>query len=95
MHEKHKEEGETEKAQAFEVQNWLRAAEQRTQEFQQNGPRSPATWVLSNPHSNFNRDLLQGGEANGQPLYIARAPHKVSQYAVISSSMDAHCLCLL
>ena len=69
---------EEEKAQAFELQNWLRSAQQRTEEFLRNGPRAPTTWVLANPHAPYERDLLQGGEGQGGRYFIARAPHKVS-----------------
>lgn len=80
MHEKHKKGGEEEKAQAFEVQNWMRASQQRTEEFLKSGPRSPATWVLANPHMGFMHDALQGGESNGVSWFIARAPHAVSHH---------------
>lgn len=83
MHEKHKKGGEEEKAQAFEVQNWMRASQQRTEEFLKSGPRSPATWVLANPHMGFMHDALQGGESNGVPWFIARAPHAVSHHAYL------------
>lgn len=44
-HEKHKKSGEEEKAQAWDIQNWMLAARQRTDDFLRSGPRSPATWV--------------------------------------------------
>ncbi|EJD03147.1 uncharacterized protein FOMMEDRAFT_168195 [Fomitiporia mediterranea MF3/22] len=76
-HEKHKKGGEEEKAQAWELQNWMVAARQRTEEFLRQGPRTPVTWVYSEylDRPELRNNLLLGGEENGQPWYIARAPH--------------------
>ena len=79
-HEKHKENEEGEKAQAWDIQNWIVAARERTKEFLNTGPRGPVTWVFSEFFTDdpqLRNDLYQAGEENGQPLFICRAPHKV------------------
>jgi len=74
-HEKHKKEGEEEKAQAFELQNWLMAARQRTEQFRQYGPRGPTTWILSEQDSGYTPDMIPAGDSHENQWYIARAPH--------------------
>ncbi|KAI0697273.1 carbohydrate-binding module family 12 protein [Cytidiella melzeri] len=68
-HEKNEEE---KKAHAWGLQAWLKDAQARTQDFHQNGPRGPATWVLVQG-KNFPQRPLPGGEENGQTLFISRA----------------------
>lgn len=84
-HEKHKKGGEEEKAQAWELQNWMVAARQRTEEFLQSGPRAPVTWVYSEylDRPEIRNSLILGGEQDGQTWYIARAPHIVSDSLIV------------
>ncbi|THH08084.1 hypothetical protein EW145_g2940 [Phellinidium pouzarii] len=76
-HEKHKKEGEESKAQAWELQNWMVAARQRTEQFLNEGPRAPVTWVYSEflDMPALRDNLVLGGEEHGHTWYIARAPH--------------------
>ncbi|KAH8119197.1 hypothetical protein DFH11DRAFT_1722744 [Phellopilus nigrolimitatus] len=77
-HGKHKKGGEEEKAQAFELQNWMVAARQRTDDYLRSGPRSPTTWIYSeylSDNPGLRNSLLPGGEEHGKTWYIARAPH--------------------
>ncbi|KLO09236.1 hypothetical protein SCHPADRAFT_858091 [Schizopora paradoxa] len=79
VHEKHKKEKEEEqRAQAWELQNWVVAARQRTQEFFRNGPRAPTTWIFSEAlaqHKDLERDFIPAGKEDGAVLYVVRAPH--------------------
>ncbi|ETW80945.1 carbohydrate-binding module family 12 protein [Heterobasidion irregulare TC 32-1] len=68
-HEKNEEE---KKALTWELQNWLRDAQTRTDDFRAHGPRGPTTWVLTEGH-NIPDGAIVGGTDNGSPLYIARA----------------------
>ncbi|THH20807.1 hypothetical protein EW146_g637 [Bondarzewia mesenterica] len=68
-HEKSEEE---KKALTWDLQSWLRDAQQRTDAFRQHGPRGPTTWVLTEGN-NIPQGAIQGGHEHGQPLYIARA----------------------
>ncbi|KAL5523918.1 hypothetical protein ACEPAG_8091 [Sanghuangporus baumii] len=76
-HEKHKKDGEEAKAQAWEIQNWMIAARQRTEEYLRNGPRAPTTWVYSEflDRPEIRTALILGGEEDGETWNIARAPH--------------------
>ncbi|PAV18883.1 carbohydrate-binding module family 12 [Pyrrhoderma noxium] len=76
-HEKHKKEGEEEKAQAWEIQNWMIAARQRTEEYLRTGPRAPVTWVYSDyiDQPQIRSSLILGGEEEGDTWFIGRAPH--------------------
>ena len=60
------------KALTWELQNWLRDAQTRTDDFRAHGPRGPTTWVLTEGH-NIPDGAIVGGSDNGSPLYIARA----------------------
>lgn len=88
-HGKHKKEGEEAKAQAWEIQNWMIAARQRTEEYLRLGPRAPTTWVYSEflDRPEIRSALLLGGEEDGQSWNIARAPHIVSTF--VFSVFDA------
>lgn len=73
---KHHEKSEEEKkAHMWGAQNWLRDAQQRTQDFHQRGPSGPFVWVLVHGHE-IPQGALVGGEVNGEPIYIARAFHE-------------------
>jgi len=78
--EKHKKTNEEEqRGQAWEIQNWVVASRQRTEEFFRNGPRAPTTWIFSEAlaqHRDLERDFIPGGEEKGAKLFIARAPHE-------------------
>lgn len=79
-HEQHKESEEGAKAQAWEIQNWILGARERTNKYLEQGPQGPVTWVLSEfftDRPQLRNDLFPGGEEGGQPWFIARAPHKV------------------
>lgn len=79
-HEHHKESEEGQKAQAWELQNWIVASRDRTKEYLAQGPRRPVTWVFSEfftDHPQLRNDLYPGGEEDGKPWFIVRAPHKV------------------
>ncbi|KAI0093201.1 carbohydrate-binding module family 12 protein [Irpex rosettiformis] len=73
----HKKGEEEKKAQAWGLQNWLKDAQSRTQDFHQHGPRGPVTWVLVQGN-NFPANPYPGGEEDGRTLYIARAFHEGS-----------------
>jgi len=81
-HEKHqKNNEEDQRAQAWELQNWVVASRQRTEEYFRNGPRAPTTWIFSEAlaqHQELKRDFISGGEENGVQLFIARGPHEGS-----------------
>ncbi|RQM04652.1 hypothetical protein DH86_00003762, partial [Scytalidium sp. 3C] len=90
-HEKHEKEKDRE-ALAFELQNWVLAAHKHTEEFFQNGPQGPVTWILndafpSNPHLLDN--AIRGGDEKGKPLYICRAPYHVKKYEVLIGDQRA------
>lgn len=100
-HQKHKEDGEAEKAQAFQLQNWVQAAKQTTNRFLEQGPTGPYAWILSD--AIYQRPDLKGqaifaGEEDGNRLVIARAPHRgglqvgkaiLGQHATIGFKHDA------
>jgi hypothetical protein len=78
-HQKHKKDGEEEKAQAFQLQNWVQAARQTTNRFLEQGPTGPSAWILSEAISqrpDLKNQALAGGEEDGIRLFIARAPHQ-------------------
>lgn len=60
------------KALTWELQNWLRDAQTRTDDFRAHGARGPTTWVLTEGH-NIPDGAIVGGTDNGSPLYVARA----------------------
>ncbi|KAA1475143.1 carbohydrate-binding module family 12 protein [Dentipellis sp. KUC8613] len=66
---------ENKKALTWQLQNWLRDAQDRTNRFKRDGPQGPTTWVL-NEGKSIPPGALVGGHENGQPLYIARAFHE-------------------
>ncbi|KAI0916956.1 hypothetical protein AcV5_007557 [Taiwanofungus camphoratus] len=66
---------EEKKAQVWALQNWLHEAQARTQQYYQNGPRGPVTWVLTEG-KNIPNGAIPGGEQNGQALYICRGFHE-------------------
>jgi len=63
---------EEKKAQTWALSSWLRDAQARTDDFHQNGPRGPVTWLLTDGH-NIPQGAIQGGNEEGTPLYICRA----------------------
>jgi len=71
-YKKHKENEEEKKALAWGLQNWVTDAQRRTQEFHQNGPRGPATWVLTQGTQIPQGAFEAGQEKDGTPLYAAR-----------------------
>ncbi|KAI5123876.1 hypothetical protein M0805_005693 [Coniferiporia weirii] len=75
VHKKHEKEGEAMHAQAWDVQNWMITSNQKTELFLKDGPKTPTTWVYSAHIDDVKKDLIPGGEEDGQPWYIARAPH--------------------
>ncbi|KAI5123877.1 hypothetical protein M0805_005694 [Coniferiporia weirii] len=75
VHKKHQKEGEAMHAQAWDVQNWMITSNQKTELFLKGGPKTPTTWVYSAHIDDVKKDLIPGGEEDGQPWYIARAPH--------------------
>lgn len=70
----HQKSEEEKKAAVWALQRWLREAQERTEKFYRNGPTTPTTWLLVQG-KNFPRDMIPGGEENGEPLYICRAFH--------------------
>jgi len=78
QHQSHKKEGEEEKAQAWQLQNWSEAATQRTDRFLREGPTAPYTWIFSDAlyqNPDLGRDAIEGGSEKGGMLVICRAPH--------------------
>ena len=65
---------------------WLRDARQRTDEFFQDGPRAPTTWVLTSGHK-VPDYAIEAGEEDGNTLYVARAYVEVRPSFAISSMM--------
>ncbi len=65
------------KAQVWGLQGWLTDAQRRTQEFYQNGPQGPVTWVLVQD-KHVPEGAFPAGEVDGEPLYVCRAFHEVS-----------------
>jgi len=63
---------------------WLRDARQQTDEYFQDGPRAPTTWVLTNGH-NLPDYAIEAGEEGGNTLYVARAYVEVKPSFAISS----------
>jgi len=51
---------------------WLQDARQHTDEFNRNGPRAPATWVLANGHG-IPGGAIEAGKEGDNTLYVARA----------------------
>jgi hypothetical protein len=70
-HEKNEEE---KKAQTWALQNWLQEATERTRQFNEKGPRGPATWIL-NEGKHIPQAAILGGEEKSWKLYICRAFH--------------------
>jgi len=58
------------------LQNWIKDAEVRTSDFRENGPRSPATWVL-NEGTNIPSGAIEVGQEHDWKLYICRVFHEV------------------
>jgi len=71
----HQKSEEEKKAQVWALQNWLQEAEARTQDFYNNGPRGPATWILAEGGS-VPDGAIPGGEQQGKPLFICRGFHE-------------------
>ncbi|KAF8520393.1 carbohydrate-binding module family 12 protein [Hysterangium stoloniferum] len=74
-HEKKSE--EEKKTLVWSLQRWLHDAQERTEDFHQNGPRGPVGWILVHGR-NIPQGAIVGGEENGLPIYIARAFHEGS-----------------
>ncbi|KAI0044997.1 carbohydrate-binding module family 12 protein [Auriscalpium vulgare] len=70
-HEKKSE--EEQKAVAWGLQGWLKEAQQRTEVYRKNGPQGPTTWVLTDGHHIPHGALEGGRDAQGDPIFIARA----------------------
>lgn len=73
------------------MQTWLKEAQARTEEYHRNGPRSPVTWILVHG-TQIPQYAIQGGDENGQPLFISRAFHEVSISCLLPAvavSLDA------
>ncbi|KDQ08953.1 hypothetical protein BOTBODRAFT_540120 [Botryobasidium botryosum FD-172 SS1] len=69
----HQKSEEDKKAEAWALSNWHEDAQQRTQQFNQQGPQAPFTWILAEG-TNIPQGALEGGrDGDGSPLYIARA----------------------
>ncbi|EMD40103.1 carbohydrate-binding module family 12 protein [Gelatoporia subvermispora B] len=75
-HEHEKSEDEK-KANVWALQNWLHEAEARTRRYYEQGPSGPANWVLTDG-LNIPQGAIQGGEQQGQPLFIVRGFHEGS-----------------
>jgi len=70
---KHHQEAEVEKkADAWALQNWIHAAQQRTEEYYRDGSQSSVTWVLTHG-KNIPSGAIKGGHDQCHTLYIARA----------------------
>ncbi|KAL0956135.1 hypothetical protein HGRIS_002301 [Hohenbuehelia grisea] len=69
QHEKNEEE---KNSLAWGLQNWLAEARNRADDFQRNGPRGPATWVLTQGRSIPPHAIVVGKEKSWT-LYISRA----------------------
>jgi len=77
-HQKHKKEGEEEKQQAWEIQNWIMRARNNTDHFIRYGPRGPVTWIFNDAlqtNPRLRESIIKGGEEDGKPWFIARAFH--------------------
>jgi len=68
----HENNEEKKKAAVWDLQSWYRDAQARTDVYYREGPKLPVTWVL-NKGRNIPRDAIEGGQENGQTLYISRA----------------------
>jgi len=65
---------EEKKAQTWGLQAWIKDAEQRTRDYQNNGPQGQAiTWILNDGHTVPDGAIVGGQEADGTPTYVARA----------------------
>ncbi|KAF8588707.1 carbohydrate-binding module family 12 protein [Ramaria rubella] len=73
---KHGKNEEQKKAQVWALQKWLRDAQARAEAFHRNGPQGPVTWILTNGKNIPRGAILGGQDANGQPVFIARAFHE-------------------
>jgi len=78
-HEKHEKQNQAElEAQAWELQNWVINAKKHTDQFLRDGPQGPVTWMLVDAfveHPKLLGNLVRGGDEDGQPWFIARAPY--------------------
>jgi len=54
------------------LQNWIKDAEARTEQFRQYGAQGPATWIL-NRGTQIPQGAIAAGEEHGKPLYSCRA----------------------
>ncbi|KAL7279798.1 hypothetical protein ACG7TL_006205 [Trametes sanguinea] len=77
-YKEHEKSEEEKKANVWALQNWLHEAQVRTQEYYQNGPRGPATWILVEGKNIPTNIAIVGGEEHGQPHYICRGFHEGS-----------------
>ncbi|KAJ4000040.1 carbohydrate-binding module family 12 protein [Lentinula boryana] len=68
-HEKNEEE---KKADSWALQNWLHDAEARLRDYQKNGPRSPAQWILNRGKDIPSNAIVVGPEHDWM-LWISRA----------------------
>jgi len=62
---------------------WLRDARQRTDEYLQDGPRAPTTWVLTSGHE-VPDYAIEAGVEGGNTLFVARAYVEVKSPFAIS-----------
>jgi hypothetical protein len=70
---KHHEKSEEEKkALTWSLQNWIREAQGRTEQYNRNGCGNGVTWIL-NQGKNIPRDAIPVGEERGGKLYTCRA----------------------
>jgi hypothetical protein len=73
MHRHHEKNEEEKKADAWAMSNWHDDAQKRTQQFYNNGPQAPFTWVLTEGDQIPDNAFQGGQDGDGSPLYIARA----------------------
>ncbi|KAJ8507105.1 hypothetical protein ONZ45_g10488 [Pleurotus djamor] len=71
-YKKHKKDEEEEKALQWGLQNWLRGAQERSQQFKQYGPQSAATWVLVQG-TNIPDSAVFVGQEKSWKMYPCRA----------------------
>ena len=64
------------KAHAWALDNWVKDAQTRTDEYHNGVRRGPATWILTH-EKNFPRDAIVVEEGRGETLYICRAYYDV------------------
>ncbi|KAI0035864.1 carbohydrate-binding module family 12 protein, partial [Vararia minispora EC-137] len=75
-YKEHNKSEDEKKALTWGLQQWLDDAQRRKNEFYNNGPRAPATWVLTQNHDIPAGALPVGNDGDGNALYAARAFHE-------------------